>query len=118
MNNNKNKSVFDTIDRICSILVLVLGFALILFVFLGPSIGIVDAESASFVILPAVPIIVTGIISVILSFNGYAKTSMIIMILLVLIVFNLWGKYMFYNPPEVPLQDKKILPLPVIPRPN
>ena len=88
-----NKGIFDIFVRICSIIILILGFLLILYILLGPSFSLVDAESASAGILLANPVIICGIISVILSFKGYAKTSAIIIIVFVLIIiFNIWDQ--------------------------
>ena len=90
MKNDKN--IFNLIVKICSILFLSLGIILVVYIFAGPALGLIDAESASFGILLAVPVIIAGIISIALSFTGHTKASTVVMLILVLIfAFNIWN---------------------------
>jgi hypothetical protein len=84
MKNNKN--IFDVIIKICSILFLVLGFLLALYIYFGPTLGLIDAESASWGIVIAAPLIIIGVICVATSFSGYTKVSGIVMVLYVLVI--------------------------------
>ena len=91
MNNNKN--IFDIVVKFCSVLVLAFGILLVAYIFLGPSLGLIDAESASFGILLAAPVIVVGVVSTILAFTRHTKTGLIIIILTVLVIgFNVWNQ--------------------------
>jgi hypothetical protein len=119
MKNNKN--IFDIIVKICSVLILVLGFFLILYIFFGPSLGLIDAESASWGFVIALPVIVIGVISTILSFTGHPKVSAVIIILYVFIfVLNIWNQHRL-DSPGIPTTPGGIpltnLPLPPIPHP-
>ena len=90
MKNGKN--VFDIFVKVCSVLVLVLGFLLILYIYFGPSLGLIDAESASWGIVVAFPVILIGIISTVLSFTGHAKSSAVAIVLLILVMaLNIWN---------------------------
>ena len=88
-----NRSVLSIVAKIISILILLLGFVLLLYIFLGPSLGLIDAESASFGILLAFPVIVIGVLSVVLSFIGYPKVSLTIVVILAsVIILNVWNQ--------------------------
>ncbi len=122
-----DKSVFDLIVKVCSILVLSLGVLLVIYIFAGPSLGLIDFEdfeSASFGILLAAPVIIAGIIAVVQSFRGHTKASAVIMILLVLIfVFNIWNGHRIDNADRqhmIDLQSQRNQqprPMPQIPNP-
>jgi hypothetical protein len=89
-----NQKIFDTVVKVCSIVVLLIGFILLLYIYFGPSLGLIDAESASWGIVIVLPIIVVGIISTILSFMKYTKTATAIIVLYVLIfVLNIWNQH-------------------------
>jgi len=92
-------NIFNSISKILSILVLLTGIGLLIYIFIGPSLGLIDAESASWGIIIAFPVIVVGIISVITSFKGYTKVSMVIIVLLVLIFsLNIWNEQRLSSP--------------------
>lgn len=118
-------NIFNTVVKVLSILVLFTGIGLLLYIFIGPSLGLIDAESASWGIIIAFPVIVAGIVSVISSFKGYTKTSFIIIVIPALVIFlNVWnqnrldmaGRQRFANSKQNQVQQ--LPPIPQSPLPS